>query len=46
MVFRVICLIFHIVDMILYAIDITRGFIVSHYKNLAGAGVSENNNHF
>merc|ERR1712126_338702 len=37
MVFRVICLIFHIVDMILYAIDLTRGFIVSHCKNLAGA---------
>ena len=37
MVFKVICLIFHIVDLILSVIDITRAFIVSNCKELTGA---------
>ena len=39
MVFKVICLLFYIVDMFLTVIDVTRAFIVSHLKLAAGKSV-------
>ena len=38
MVFRVICLLFHVVDVVLSVIDITRGFISNNFKRLSGGG--------
>ena len=38
MVFKIICLFFHIVDLILSVIDLTRGFITSNLKRLSGGG--------
>ena len=38
MVFTIICLLFHVVDVILSVIDVTRGFIATHFKSLSGGG--------
>ena len=38
MVFKIICLFFHLVDMILSVIDMTRGFISFNIKRLSGGG--------
>ena len=41
MVFKVICLLFYIVDMFLTVIDVTRNFISSHCKLGGGKNVNE-----
>ena len=46
MVFKVICLLFYIVDMFLTVIDVTRAFIVSHLKLAAGKSVDNNNSRY
>ena len=46
MVFKVICLLFYIVDMFLTVIDVIRAFIVSHLKLAAGKSVDNNNSRY